>query len=140
MLISGIPASTYTATRFTTPPISMLMTGRPAWPWACMMAVETSTKALKMMVKPRTVISRVAIARFPPEYPPSRAVTGSASRARPKAQGMATSPVIRTADSSVALASSSPQRVRWEVMAGMMLMVMGVMKAQGMLKMVRHIP
>ena len=49
-------------------------------------------------------------------------------------------PVIRAADSSVALASPNFFRVSWPVMAGMMLMVMGVMKAQGILKMVWVMP
>ena len=56
------------------------------------------------------------------------------------AQGMEISPVIRAADSSVAFASALLHRVRWEAMAGMMLMVMGVIKAQGMLKMVWVMP
>ena len=61
---------------------------------------------------------------------------GRASTARPMAQGMARSPVSRAADSSVPRAPSLFPTVIWAVMAGMMLTVIGVMKAQGILKMV----
>ena len=61
---------------------------------------------------------------------------GVAKLMRPKAQGMAMRPVRRMAEDSTRLARSRCWSASCAVMAGMMEMVMGVMRAQGRLKMV----
>ena len=61
---------------------------------------------------------------------------GSESTASPMEQGMAMRLMTRVADSATVLAWRRRRRVSCSVMAGMAATVMGVMKAQGRLKMV----
>ena len=67
MPMAGFPVSTYTTMSFSTPPMSILMTGRVTLPWACMMEVVTSTSALNTSDTPRTVIIWVASTSRSPE-------------------------------------------------------------------------
>ena len=57
----------------------------------------------------------------------------------PTAQGRLIRPVIRAADSSVALAPAKSLVVSSAVMAGSTEVVMGTIKAQGILNTVKHI-